>query len=76
MAQFTNVATLNYGGVSVNSNVVTGEIRQSLSVTKDAVVSTYSYGDTVTYVINLINTALHNVWCIKTSSFMHSIFRV
>lgn len=56
MAQFTNVATLNYGGGSVNSNVVTGEIRQSLTVTKDAVVSTYSYGNTVTYVINIVNT--------------------
>lgn len=56
MAQFTNVATLNYDGGSVNSNVVTGEIRQSLTVTKDAVLSTYSYGDTVTYVINIVNS--------------------
>lgn len=56
MAQFTNVATLSYGGGSVSSNVVTGEIRQSLTLTKDALLPTYGAGDTVTYVINIVNS--------------------
>lgn len=37
MASFTNVATLSYGGNQVSSNVVTGEIREVLTVSKTAV---------------------------------------
>lgn len=56
MASFTNVATLSYGGNQVSSNVVTGEIREVLTVSKTAVPATYAAGDTITYVISLINS--------------------
>ena len=56
MAQFTNQAQLSYNGTVVNSNIAIGEIVGSLTVTKTAVTDTYSQGDTVTYVINILNT--------------------
>lgn len=56
MATFTNTATLSYNGTSTVSNTVTGEILNTLSVTKTAVRSTYGCDDTVTYVISLINS--------------------
>ena len=46
MASFTNVATLSYGGNQVSSNVVTGEIREVLTVSKTAVPAAYAVGDT------------------------------
>lgn len=45
MAIFTNRATLSYSGGTVNSNTVTGELLEVLSVTKDAVSDVYSDGD-------------------------------
>ncbi len=56
MATFTNQATLSYNGISTNSNIVTGEIVDVLSVTKQSVGSVYRNGDTVTYIVNLVNT--------------------
>lgn len=56
MATFTNQATLSYNNGIVNSNIVTGQIVEVLSASKTALTSTYGGGDTVTYVINLINT--------------------
>ena len=56
MATFTNRATLSYNGVSVDSNTVTGTINQTLLVTKNALLSEYSRGDNVVYVINLVNS--------------------
>lgn len=56
MASFTNVATLSYGGNQVSSNVVTGEIREVLTVSKTAVPAAYAVGDTITYVIYVINS--------------------
>lgn len=55
MASFTNQATLSYNGVSVNSNVVTGQMISPLSLTKTAVEDVYAPGDTVAYVISLVN---------------------
>lgn len=55
MAIFTNKATLSYNGGSVDSNVVTGELLDVLSITKTAVIDEYSLGDTVTYVVALRN---------------------
>ena len=55
MAAFTNRATLSYNGITTTSNIVTGEIVGALTVTKTALVDEYSEGDTVTYVITLIN---------------------
>ena len=56
MASFTNMATLSYNGSQINSNVVTGELRDALAVTKTAVSGTYRPGDAVTYVVTLSNT--------------------
>lgn len=56
MASFFNQATLSYNGNLINSNVTTGEIVQTLSATKTAVTSTYGAEDTVTYVVNIVNS--------------------
>jgi len=53
---FTNMATLTYNGSSINSNVVTGQLQEVLSVTKTALVGSYGPGDTVTYAVSLVNT--------------------
>ena len=57
MATFNNTATLSYNGQVTNSNVVTGEIVDAISATKTILDSTYSAGDTLTYVISIINSA-------------------
>ncbi len=56
MAIFTNRATLTYNGVATDSNIVTGEIVDSITAAKTAVSDSYSAGDTITYVISLVNT--------------------
>ncbi len=56
MATFTNRATLSYNGRTTDSNIVTGVIQETLSVTKNAVIDEYSLGDEIVYVINLINS--------------------
>ena len=64
MAIFTNQAILSYRNGAVSSNIVTGEIVEVLSATKNALLDTYSSGDTVTYVVGLFNsgsTALSGV---------------
>ena len=56
MAAFTNQATLSYGNVVKNSNVVTGELREVLSMTKTAVSGSYGPGRTVTYIVSVVNS--------------------
>ena len=56
MATFTNQATLTYNGNIINSNIATGELVEVLSATKNAVVATYTQGQEVTYVINIVNS--------------------
>lgn len=56
MAIFTNQATLSYNNTTTTSNIVTGELLEVLSATKNAVDNEYRYGDTVTYVISILNT--------------------
>lgn len=56
MAAFYNQAAFSYNGNTVNSNITTGEIVETLTVSKTAVVDTYSPNETVTYVINLVNS--------------------
>ncbi len=56
MAEFTNQATLTFNGITVNSNIVTGQIVSTLTAFKTAVNDSYRMGDTVTYVISLVNT--------------------
>ncbi len=55
IAIFTNQATLSYSGGSTNSNIVTGEIVDVLSMTKTAVSQSYTPGENVTYVLSLVN---------------------
>ena len=55
MATFTNRATLSYNNVVTTSNTTTGEIIQSLTITKTAVVDSYSPDGKITYVISLTN---------------------
>ncbi len=56
MATFYNQAVLSYNGNTTTSNITTGEIVQVLSATKTAITEEYSAGDTVTYVVNIINS--------------------
>ncbi len=56
MATFTNQATLSYNGNVTTSNIVTGELQQALSLTKSTLDGSYRVGDTLTYVISLVNS--------------------
>lgn len=56
MATFTNRATLSYNGISTDSNTVTGTIQETLAVTKNAVIDSYSVGDNIVYVVNITNS--------------------
>ena len=56
MPAFTNMATLTYNGNTINSNVVTGQIMEALSVVKTAVLPEYSVGEDVTYVVSIVNS--------------------
>ncbi len=56
MAQFTNRATLLYKGTVTNSNVVSGEIRETLTLEKTAILETYKRNGTVTYLVSIVNS--------------------
>lgn len=56
MATFTNQAALTYNGVTTTSNIVTGELLETLTLTKDALNSQYTGNSSVTYAVNLINS--------------------
>ena len=56
MAVFTNFATLSYNGGTTVSNTVTGEILQTLTLTKTPLVNEYVAADVVAYVVALNNT--------------------
>ena len=56
MATFTNFATLSYNGGTTTSNVVTGQLLETLSATKIAVMDDYTARDDVTYVVTLLNS--------------------
>ena len=56
MAQFTNQAQLSYNNTVVSSNIAVGEVIGTITVTKTAVRDTYAQGETVAYVINIVNT--------------------
>ncbi len=61
MAVFTNRATLSYNNRTVNSNTVTGEVVEVVTLTKTAVRSVYSVNDIVSYVISIINTGTEDI---------------
>ena len=54
--QFTNRAQLSYNDTVVVSNTVVGEIADMLTVTKTPLQDTYTVGEQVTYVVNLLNS--------------------
>lgn len=56
MPTFTNQAFLSYRNSVTGSNIVTGEIRDVLTVTKTAVSEAYTADGRVTYVVSLVNT--------------------
>ncbi len=56
MATFTNQATLSYNGNVANSNIVTGELLETLTATKTALTDSFVTGSETTYSINLTNT--------------------
>lgn len=56
MATFYNQATLSYAGREITSNITTGQTVEVLTAAKTALVDTYRVGDTVTYVVSLINS--------------------
>lgn len=56
MAVFTNTATLSYNNNIINSNTVTGELQEVLSLTKLPVADTYGSGDTVGYIVSVVNS--------------------
>jgi len=57
MALFTNQVTLTYNDNVINSNIVTGEIVQVLTVTKNALSNTYERDKAITYIINIVNSS-------------------
>lgn len=56
MATFQNQASLTFNDNTVNSNIVTGEIIEVLSLEKTSLNSSYSIGDTVTYILSVVNS--------------------
>lgn len=55
MTSFTNQATLRYNGLTVSSNTVTGQLISPLTLTKTAGEDAYAPGDTLSYVISVVN---------------------
>jgi len=55
MATFRNQATLSYGGITTTSNVVVGEITQTLAAEKHAPRETFTPGENITYIVSLTN---------------------
>lgn len=56
MAVFYNQATLRYTGGSINSNIISGEVLEPVTVSKTAVSDSYAPGGAVTYVVSVANS--------------------
>lgn len=56
MATFYNQATLTYQGGVANSNIVTGELVEVVSANKTATDTTYTPGEEITYLVNIIHS--------------------
>lgn len=54
---FTNTATLSYNGATVLSNVAVGAIEGVLSVAKNTAAQDYAVGETLTYVVSIVNNS-------------------
>ena len=58
MPTFTNKATLSYNGRTTESNTVTGNFTETLSLTKTALLGSFTAGSTVVYVVSLVNAGV------------------
>ena len=58
MAIFYNRATISFNGQSLNSNQVSGEILEALTMTKTAISGGYGIGDSVSYAVSIVNSAM------------------
>ena len=58
MPTFTNKATLTYNGKTTDSNTVTGNYTETLSITKTAVNDSYVNGTLITYAVSLVNSGV------------------
>lgn len=56
MPIFSNQAKLTYDGFATHSNFVTGEILSVLSASKNAVGTSYRFGDRITYIVRITNS--------------------
>lgn len=55
MAAFTNQATLSYNNLVTTSNIVQGELVETLTAAKTPIESNYQSDEVVTYAISLVN---------------------
>ncbi|MBR2283265.1 MAG: hypothetical protein IJ874_02445 [Ruminococcus sp.] len=56
MAIFYNQATISLNGVVTGSNIITGEIEEVLSVSKNAVMESYTPGSSIVYAVSIVNS--------------------
>ncbi|MDO4522343.1 MAG: hypothetical protein Q4B57_04245 [Eubacteriales bacterium] len=56
MSVFTNQAQLSYNDQTTSSNVAVGELVSVLTATKTSLNTDYTHDDSITYVINLVNS--------------------
>ena len=56
MAIFYNQATLSYSGGTINSNITTGELAETVTAAKTAVTGTYAPGGRIAYALTIVNS--------------------
>ena len=56
MAVFYNKATLSYNNTVTDSNIVSGELLEVLSASKNTTADAYVVGDTITYSVGIVNS--------------------
>lgn len=61
MKTFTNEATVNYNGITLNSNEVTGFILDQIIITKVAVKNVYSENENIVYIVTARNTTSKDI---------------
>ena len=67
MATFFNQASISYGGFVTNSNLTSGEVLDTLAVTKTAVSTSYGVSTGVVYAVSLVNSGTATIGGITVS---------
>ena len=67
MATFFNQASISYGGFVTNSNLTSGEVLDTLAVTKTAISTGYGLSSGVVYAISLVNSGTAPIGAISVS---------